>query len=241
MRGRQRPASPSGFHLLQSRVAAEIVRAARVAPGELVFDLGAGLGALTAPLAARAAHVVAVERSPEYAQALRRRLPAVTVVCDDLRTVPLPRRDFRVVANIPFATTSALLHRLAGTPSLVRADLVVEYGAARRFASGGRDAVSLWLASRYETRVARRLPPSCFSPPPRVDAAVLVLVRAELSGPSERLLRTVVAHVARTPGQTARALARSLPRAVNLPAAGIDPREPVGGVSPERWRMLVMG
>ena len=43
-----RPAA-SGVHFLLPRIAAELVHAARIGPGDLVFDLGAGLGALTAP------------------------------------------------------------------------------------------------------------------------------------------------------------------------------------------------
>jgi len=60
--------------------------------------------------------------------------PNVTVVAADLRTVALPRRDFHVVANIPFATTQALLRRLLDPPrpALKSALLVVEAGAAPR-------------------------------------------------------------------------------------------------------------
>jgi 23S rRNA (adenine-N6)-dimethyltransferase len=174
----QAPPGPSGAHFLRPWVAAEIVRAARVAPGELVFDLGAGVGALTRPLAARGAHVVAVERDPEYVQVLRRRCSAVSIVQADLRSVPLPRRDFRIVANIPFATTTALLRRLADWRWLVRADLVVEYGAARRIAGEPRDAWGRRLASRYDIRLGRRLARECFAPAPSVDAVVLVLRRS---------------------------------------------------------------
>jgi 23S rRNA (adenine-N6)-dimethyltransferase len=151
-----------------------------VTPGELVFDLGAGLGALTGPLAASGAHVVAVERDPSYVRVLRRRCAGVSIVHADLRSVPLPRRDFRIVANIPFATTTALLRRLADWRWLVRADLVVEYGAARRFVGVPRDAWGRRLAARYDIRIGRRLAPECFTPTPSVDAVVLVMRR---SGP----------------------------------------------------------
>jgi 16S rRNA A1518/A1519 N6-dimethyltransferase RsmA/KsgA/DIM1 with predicted DNA glycosylase/AP lyase activity len=55
-----------------------------------------------------------------------------------------------------------------------RADLVVEFGVARRFtASRPGDPRLLWWAARFELRLARRIRADRFSPPPGVDAAVL--------------------------------------------------------------------
>ena len=82
-----------------------------------MLDLGAGYGAITAALAVSGARVIAVERDPRSAAVLRRRVsrnPLVSVVEADLREIPLPHRDFLVVANIPFAISTFLLRRLAG-------------------------------------------------------------------------------------------------------------------------------
>jgi 23S rRNA (adenine-N6)-dimethyltransferase len=106
----------SGVHFLASApVVARLVRSARVGPGDLVVDLGAGTGAVTAPLAATGARVLAVERDPAFVRRLARRFadrPAVRVVHADVRSVPLPRRPYAVVANLPFAVTTDLLRRL---------------------------------------------------------------------------------------------------------------------------------
>ena len=53
-----------GWHLLTDEWAARIVADAAVRPGELVLDIGAGRGALTAELVERGARVVAVEVHP---------------------------------------------------------------------------------------------------------------------------------------------------------------------------------
>lgn len=177
MAGRQRrvlASSAPGAHFLDSRTASSLVRLAGVGPSHLVLDLGAGVGAVTAPLAATGARVVAVERDPGYASRLRRRFAErdnVTVVQGDVREVPLPRRDFHVVANIPFATTAALLRRLVDPRDtrLVAAHLIVEAGAAYRIAS-------TWLG-RYEAVVLRRVPRYHFHPAPSVDAAILAITR----------------------------------------------------------------
>ena len=118
-------------HFLRSpRVAAALVADARVHPGDLVLDLGAGSGRLTAPLADTGARVRAIELDPLWAARLRDKFAGrsnVTVLEADLLRVPLPAEPFHVVANVPFHATAAILRRLLDDPRtpLVQADLVV--------------------------------------------------------------------------------------------------------------------
>jgi 16S rRNA A1518/A1519 N6-dimethyltransferase RsmA/KsgA/DIM1 with predicted DNA glycosylase/AP lyase activity len=145
-----------------------------------------------------------------------------------------------VVANIPFATTAALLRRLLdpGGPPLTRADLVVEEGVARRLTGPPRDAEARWRRARYDLRTARRLPSSCFTPPPRVDAAVVSIRRYEMSPEAEHRLAHLLAVADHQPGRAVRKIVPAGPAA--LRAVGIDPGQPMGTVAPERWRALVM-
>ena len=130
-----------GAHfLVDQELISELVRGSGVGTGDLVFDLGAGYGALTGPLVRTGARVIAIELDPALVGRLERRFgaePGVGVVAADLRWVPLPRRPFRVVANPPFALTTLLCRRLLGDPlvKLASADLVLELGAARRLAA----------------------------------------------------------------------------------------------------------
>jgi protein-L-isoaspartate O-methyltransferase len=72
-RSRRMPPSPSGMHFLSCpSVAVELVRSSGVGAGDLVVDVGAGAGAITAPLAATGARVLAVERDPRLARRLER-------------------------------------------------------------------------------------------------------------------------------------------------------------------------
>lgn len=144
--------------------------AARVRPGELVLDLGAGEGALTAHLLAAGARVVAVELHPRRADVLRERFPGVTVLRADAAAVPLPGRPFRVVASPPYGISAALLRALLAPGSrLVAADLVLQRAVVRKHASGG--------ARRFSMAAGLTLPRCAFRPPPRVDSAVLVVRR----------------------------------------------------------------
>jgi 23S rRNA (adenine-N6)-dimethyltransferase len=147
-----------------------VVAAAGVRPGELVLDLGAGEGALTAHLVRSGARVVAVELNPRRAGVLRERFPGITVVEADATSIPLPGRPFRVVANPPYGISSNLLRTLLAPGSrMVAADLVLQRAVVRKHASDG--------ARRFSLTAGLMLPRRAFLPPPRVDSAVLVVRR----------------------------------------------------------------
>jgi 23S rRNA (adenine-N6)-dimethyltransferase len=256
--GRARSApNHAGAHFLRDRgVAAELVRRSGVGPGDLVLDLGAGDGAITAPLAAAGARVVAIERDPRLTRRLERRFAGsqVTVVQGDLRRVPLPRRPYRVVASVPFAITAALLRRLLDDPrgGLAGADLLVEWGLARRLAAPRpRDLATAWWIARYELRLERRVPAACFRPPPRVDAAHLAIRPRALAGDprGQRLLRSMLRAAFAHPSQPLLAVARGTRPGADrshrslrriLVAAGLDPAAPATSPTGAQWHTLAL-
>lgn len=163
-----------GWHQLDPRWAARLVTEAGLPPGALVLDIGAGTGVITAALIEAGQRVIAVEAHPDRARDLRARFAgAVTVVQADAADLRLPRTPFHVVANPPFAVTSPLLRRLLHPRSrLVSATVVLQRQAAHR-----------WLGRAGPNFVGRLGPPvprRAFTPPPKVDAAVLHLDRRSI-------------------------------------------------------------
>lgn len=153
--------------------------AAGIKPGELVLDVGAGLGALTAPLVRAGAQVVAVELHPGRADRLQKRFAdaPVTVVRADAAELRLPSRPFRVVSSPPYGISTALLKRLLAPGSrLVSADLVLQRAVVNRWSTGDAPGAARWIR-HYDLSIGLRLPRKAFTPPPQVDSAVLLIRR----------------------------------------------------------------
>jgi 16S rRNA A1518/A1519 N6-dimethyltransferase RsmA/KsgA/DIM1 with predicted DNA glycosylase/AP lyase activity len=231
---RARPPRARSQHFLRtSTLAAELVDDACLGPGDVVVDLGAGSGRLTAELARVAREVVAVELDPRWAARLRGRWPNVRVVEGDAVEVQLPSVPFHVVANIPFDRTTDLLRRLLDDPRvpLGRADLIVEWGVAVKRALPWPSTVNdaRWGAW-YRFSISRRLSRADFAPPPLVDAGVLVIERRVRPLVPEREAAAYSAFVARGFRHGLRTVVgRRAPR-------GVEPRD----LDPHRWAQLYL-
>lgn len=181
--GKSAPNYPGQHFLSNKRVAGQLVRLAGGRRGDLVIDIGAGTGVLTALLAERGRRVLAVESDPVLAERLRRRFAAderVRVLHRDFLRTPLPRDPFGVVSNLPFHITTPVLGSLMDRPgSAFQGGLIiVELGAALRFTrSPVTDPRILGWRTWFDLEIIRTVDPGSFSPPPGVRAAVLRIRR----------------------------------------------------------------
>lgn len=163
---------------------AQLVDTASLSPSELVVEIGAGTGALTRPLAERAARVIAVELDPRRAEQLRDtfgRDHRIEVVEGDFLRWPLPREPYTVFANPPFAHSAAIVRRLTEGERLPDAIwLVLEDGAARRFAGSPfahETLRSLLLKPEWHVEIRDELGAGEFSPRAGGPCALLALAR----------------------------------------------------------------
>jgi 23S rRNA (adenine-N6)-dimethyltransferase len=165
--------------LRSSRLAADIVRSLEIDEDDLVVEIGAGAGRLTAELSRCARRVVAFEIDSVLAAALRSHFGNVRVLEGDALVLPLPHEPFRVIGNLPFNRTTDILRRVLD-PQLpvTRVDVIVQWELARkRAAVVPSTQLSIEWGPWYELTVVRKFDGSAFAPAPGVDAALLRIVR----------------------------------------------------------------
>jgi len=153
--------------------------------GRTVVEIGPGAGAITGALAARAAHVLAVELDHDLAAYLRTEFPPerVTVVNRDVLSFDFAAASaaagqrLLVAGNLPYGITSQIMLKLAAShAALERAVLMVQREVADRIASqpGSRDYGLLSVTAQLYGPVEKlfTLPPASFTPPPDVHSTV---------------------------------------------------------------------
>lgn len=167
------------------RLIERLVRRARIASDDVVYDLGAGSGNLTAAIARRAGRVVAIERDPRLVRRLHRRFahqPSVVVCEADILAYPLPHHEYVVFASPPFDITAELMLKLTAASTAPRdAYLVLQEEAAVRFAGRPRMTLAAALIGPWFSLDAlHRFAREDFDPRPSVDA---VFVHLHKRGP----------------------------------------------------------
>jgi 16S rRNA (adenine1518-N6/adenine1519-N6)-dimethyltransferase len=173
-----------------------IAALAALQPGDVVLEVGPGLGSLTlALLEAGAGRVVAVEVDPALAAGLPETIATrapdladrVSVVAADALAVTgpdLPAAPSVLVANLPYnVAVPVLLHLLAALPSLRRGLVMVQAEVADRMCAAPGSRVygtpSVKLAWYAAARPAGPVPRSVFWPVPNVDSRLVAFTRRE--------------------------------------------------------------
>ena len=235
-----------GQHFLRdTALARAIVDLVSPTAADLVVEIGPGQGALTGELQRRAGRVIALEVDPALAADLRRRLPGVEVLDADARAwdyrgLPRPPQGrVLVVGNLPYSAAKPILAALleAG-PVIDEMALMLQREVAERLAAppGGRTYGSLSVLTQLhvDVRVALRVPPGAFRPPPRVESTVVhlrVLPAPRVPLSDERRFRTVVRAAF---AQRRKVLANALAGSLGLPVEEVRRRLEQAGIDPGR-------
>jgi 16S rRNA (adenine1518-N6/adenine1519-N6)-dimethyltransferase len=214
--------------LIDSNILGVIERAAELEPGDVVLEIGGGLGVLTEHLAPLVAHVHVVEVDRTLEPALRDAIaPFDNVTLHLADAMKLDLRALRpaptkVVANLPYGIAAgAILRTIEELDGAQRWVGMIQKEVGERFAAApGSDAYgvpSVLAQLACEVKVLRGVSRSVFAPVPNVDS-VLVGLRRTGPAPEPGLRELVGAAFA----HRRKALARSLALA---PGAAPDVRE----------------
>ena len=189
----RRPSKSLGQHFLIHQATAEKIAAAiHPEPGDVVVEIGAGLGALTLPLSKSGARVIAVEIDPELAAFLWRefqttiREETLSVECIDILKLDLAglhdrfQTKLKIIGNLPYNISSPVMFKLMGVaPCIQEAVLMLQDEVAERVLAnpGSKDNGILSVMAGYHSERNRfmRVKPSQFHPPPKVDSQVICL------------------------------------------------------------------
>lgn len=178
--------------LVDDNIVGRILALAKLAPDDVVLEVGPGIGTLTVALCGEARTIVAVERDRDLLPVLEdttASCPNLTLVEADATDVPAgalttasgPPTAF--VANLPYQIAATVVLRFfAELPTLRAATVMVQAEVADRMAAepGGKDYGAYTVKLRLLAKPSGRfqVPPTVFLPPPRVESAVLRLERA---------------------------------------------------------------
>ena len=250
--------------LVDGRVLQRIVAAADLTPEDTVIEVGPGLGILTRELAQQAGRVTAIEADSEMVSALSEivaRHPNLTVIhgdvmqTDPVSLLPSPGASnvpdsYKVVANIPYYITSAVLrHFLEAShqPALMVVMVQKEVGKAIVAQPGDMSLLAVSIQFYGKPSIVARVPARSFYPPPKVDSVILrvdVYEKPPVSVPSARaFFETVRAGFSAPRKQLRNSLAQGLAVGTQeaadlLQRAEIDPRRRAETLSIEEWGRL---
>ena len=189
------PKKSLGQHWLRDRdTLAYIADSADISPEDTVLEIGPGLGTLTSELLRRAQKVVAVEFDEDLAHKLPGQFPGknLEVVNQDILQFDLSGlpAGYKVAANVPYYITSKIVQLLmtaANKPSVTV--LLVQKEVAERLAAQPGDMSILAVSAQMfaEVELGDTVPAELFTPPPKVDSAVVILRtrQAPLVGPED--------------------------------------------------------
>ncbi|MBI4770024.1 MAG: ribosomal RNA small subunit methyltransferase A [Chloroflexi bacterium] len=246
--------------LADDNLLGKITAAADLTLADSVLEVGPGVGSLTRRLAWEAGRVVAVEVDGRLIPALEQVLAPfenVRVVQGDILALDpaelMGGDGYKVVANIPYNITSALLRHLleaAARPALLA--LTVQQEVAERICAGPGQMSLLAVSVQYygQPRIVAHIPAGAFFPRPEVDSAV---VRVDLydcpavGGISTgAFFRAVKAGFSQRRKQLRNSLSAGLGlspagAAAALEVAGVDPRRRAETLSLEEWGRVANG
>lgn len=174
--------------LIDESVLTDIVEGAEVNDEDLVIEIGPGVGSLTAKLLCKAKKVVSIELDNDLIPILQTELgeePNFKLIHNDALKVDFneiigEEKSVKLVANLPYYVTTPIIARLLKEDYKFKSlTIMIQKEVAERIDAEPNckeyGALSLMVQYYCNTKIVRRVAPSCFIPRPKVDSIVIRL------------------------------------------------------------------
>jgi 16S rRNA (adenine1518-N6/adenine1519-N6)-dimethyltransferase len=183
-----------GQHFLVDRnILSKVIRTAGLEKGDVVLEIGPGLGEMTLALARQVKKVIAVEIDRKLVKILKEKTADVSnimVIEADVLKIRFEQlcrqghQPLKVVANLPYQISTPLLFRFIESRDLFSSlTLTLQREVAERMIAspGGKDygPLSIFTQSISDLSIQFYIKPSAFFPPPKVESAVIHMVWKE--------------------------------------------------------------
>jgi len=247
--------------LVDGNIVRKSLELGEVRAGDIIVEIGPGLGTLTSALLAAGAEVWAVEKDrtlhAHLAATLVPEFPGRLHLCEGdavlqpLAGLPAGRAaaDFKIIANLPYAISTPWMDAVLSGPLPARMVLMIQREAADRYTArpGTKNfsAISIFLQAACDVAPGHRVAAACFHPQPDVDSCLLHLARKPapflFAAPAKVLIRTCFQQrrkqiAALLRGRLAGAAAAEW--LAELTAAGLGPRARPEQIPVALWQKL---
>ena len=242
-----RPRKRFGQHFLHDRsTIARIIAAINVLQGDRIVEIGPGRGALTRPLLEVTDILHAIELDRDLVKRLEAEFDSTRLVIHegdalafDVASLAVPGTRLRVVGNQPYnISTPLMFHLLQSRDEIADMHFMLQLEVVNRLAAapGGKDYGRLSVMTQVHCQVEplMRVGAEAFTPPPRVESAVVRLTpRKELPLPVQSLpeFTAIVAAAFSQRRKTLRNALKNVLSTSQIEAAEIDPGRRPGTLS----------
>ena len=180
------PSKSKGQNFLVDRNMLDaMVRSMDLKSGEQVLEVGPGTGVLTRIILEAGCHLTSIETDKKLHKYLTENITDdnfTLVFADacrtDYRQILNLEKDFRCIANLPYAISSVFISKMIELPSpptemffLLQKEMAERFSAQAHTKKYG--SLTVRAGALYESKILRTVPPQVFHPPPKVDSAFI--------------------------------------------------------------------
>lgn len=239
--------------LVDNRYIDMIVQSIHPVPGQILIEIGPGLGALTEPLIRRAGELTVIELDRDVIPLLKARCDSlgtlhvhnIDVLKFDFASLVTDKQKLRILGNLPYNISTPILFKLLDYAERIE-DMffMLQKEVVKRMAaepgSGAYGRLSIMLQYHCKVSELFEVPPEAFDPQPKVDSAIVNLQPVQPAVPvtDYSMLEQVVKTAFSQRRKTIRNTLKKLCSVDDLDACGINPTNRPEDLAPETYYHL---